>query len=581
MPTPLRIVSALPPPAARQPGGLRLAVGHASQQGPRPRNEDFAGAVTPEGEDLESKGVLLVVADGVGGHARGREAAEYTVRSLLADYYATPDTWSVAKSLDTVLVAVNRWLVSQARQLRESAGMATTLTAVVLRGARHHVAHVGDSRAYLWREGVLTRLTEDHTWDHPEFTNVLRRAVGLDTHLQPDHADGELRAGDRFVLVTDGVWGVLNDAAIAERIAADEDPDRVASALVMAALARGGMDNATALVACVEAVPAGQLRDSLESMRRLPVPPRLLPGHEIDGLRVQALLHESRVTLLYRVVPIDGPDTGSLVLKTLRPEAADDEAVDALVHEEWLARRATAPCFPQVIGHPAREHLYYLMTWHEGGTLAAKLARGHRFAPHEVVDIGIRLLRGLGWLHRLGVVHRDIKPDNLHEDTHGHLRILDLGVAASDGSTFREINNPGTPSYMAPELFEGKPADVASDLYACGVTLYELLTRKYPYGEIEPFQTPVFRVPAPPTRHRPDTPAWLENVLLKACARDPAARFETTEEFLLALEQGSHRPLTAPRPLPLLQRHPARSVKVIAALSLVANVVLLYLLARR
>ena len=118
---------------------LKVSLAHATQQGPRPRNEDFVGAATPEGEELAAKGVLLAVADGVGGHAHGREAAEQTVRSLLADYYATPQTWGVDKSIDTVLGAVNRWLLGQSAKSRDYAGMATTLTAVVLRGRRHHV----------------------------------------------------------------------------------------------------------------------------------------------------------------------------------------------------------------------------------------------------------------------------------------------------------------------------------------------------------------------------------------------------------------------------------------------------------
>lgn len=140
-------------PPARAASALRVSLGHASAQGPRPRNEDFVGAATPEGEELEAKGMLLAVADGVGGHAHGREAAEQTVRSLLADYFSTPQTWSVDKSVDTVLAAVNRWLLGQSAKAREYAGMATTLTAVVLRGRRYHVAHVGDSRAYRWRAG--------------------------------------------------------------------------------------------------------------------------------------------------------------------------------------------------------------------------------------------------------------------------------------------------------------------------------------------------------------------------------------------------------------------------------------------
>ncbi len=564
-------------PPARAASALRVSLGHASAQGPRPRNEDFVGAATPEGEELEAKGMLLAVADGVGGHAHGREAAEQTVRSLLADYFSTPQTWSVDKSVDTVLAAVNRWLLGQSAKAREYAGMATTLTAVVLRGRRYHVAHVGDSRAYRWRAGELLRLTEDHTWAHPEFDNVLRRAIGLEARLLVDHDDGELAAGDRFVLATDGVWTTLGDAGIAAVLQAQPDAQRAADALAQGALRRGATDNATALVANVDALPADNLRDRLADSHRLPLPPRLKPGQAIDGLRVEEVLHESRVTLLYRVTRLSSGE--ALVLKTLRPEADDDEAVSALVREEWLARRVPGKGFPRVCDH-ARAHLYYLMSWHEGETLKASLARGHRYEAHELVGIGRALLRRVAVLHRLGIVHRDIKPDNVHIDRSGELRLLDLGVAATDAEDLAEINNPGTPSYMAPELFAGAQASESSDLYACGVTLYELLTRKYPYGEVEPFQHPRFAAPVPPTRYRPDTPEWLESVLLKACAREVQDRFETAEEFLLALERGASRPLATRRRVPLLERNPRLALKIVAALSLALNVVLLYLLSR-
>lgn len=560
---------------------LRVSLGYSSLTGPRPRNEDFCGAVTPEGPELEAKGILAVVADGVGGHANGREASEYTVRGLLSDYYATPDTWAVNKSLDTVLGALNRWLVAHAARTRETAGMATTLSAIVLRGRRFYLAHVGDTRIYRLRGERLEQLTTDHVWEHPELKNVLSRAVGLDAHVQVDYADGDLETGDVFALTSDGVWGQLGDRKIRDILKAEADPQDAAARLAMGAEDGGSQDNCTAVVVRIDALPPDRLRDNIARLHRLPLPPRLKPGQTIDGLTVDALLHESVATLLYRVRDARGQ---LRVLKTLRPEHSDAEAAAALAHEEWLARRVNDAWFPQVIPHPERSHLYYLMSWHEGATLKARLEGGHRFGAGEVAELGTRILKGLASLHRLSIVHRDIKPDNLHLDAEGRLRVLDLGVAASDGSAdgqkFEEINNPGTPSYMAPELYDPKTvaANEQTDLYAVGVTLYELLTRKYPYGEIEPFQHPKFGDPVPPTRYRPDIPAWLEAVLLKAVAREPKARFETAEEFLLALERGANRPLAVPRKSPLLERDPQLGLKLLAAGSLVLNVLLLYLM---
>jgi len=172
-----------------------------------------------------------------------------------------------------------------------------------------------------------------------------------------------------------------------------------------------------------------------------------------------------------------------------------------------------------------------------------------------------------------------VKPANLHLGEDGKLRILDLGVAHCPACPRgRAEENPGTPSYMAPELFSGAAPGMHSDLYAAGVTLYHLLTRKYPYGEIEAFQHPRFADPVPPSRYRPDIPGWLENALLKACARLPEERFETAEEFLVALEKGEASRLTRPRPTPLAARDPLRFWQTVALIAVVFNLLFLYLL---
>lgn len=560
---------------------LRLAIGHASLTGPRERNEDYCGYATPEGLELENKGVIAAVADGIGGHKGGREAAEYTVRGLLADYFATPDTWGVPRAIETVTTALNRWVIAEAGRNAELTGMATTLSALVLRGRRYYTAHIGDSRIYRLQEGRLLCLTVDHTWEHPELNNVLSRAIGLDPRVLMDFADGDLAVDDRFLLVSDGVWGVLPDALMADVLLDHPEPQAAAAALTSLALAHGGHDNATAVVVDVLGLPPAGLRDSLESAASLPLPHRLKPGHELDGLIVEELLHDARETLLYRV---RNPRNGQqLVLKTLQPGMEGDSgATAALLMEEWRARRVVSPFFPQVVPAEQRSCLYYLMTWHAGATLQARLDSGQHFPAGEVVRLGVALLRAIAALHRLDIVHRDIKTDNIHLGQDGVLRVLDLGVAISLGERKADepIGQAGTPSYMAPELFEKPDPQPGHDLYAAGVVLYHLLTRKYPYGEIEPFQTPKFTEPVRPTRWRPEIPGWLENILLKAVSKEAKERFETAEEFILALERGATRPLAAPSRQALAQRNPLKLWKIVAALSIVLNFVLLLILLR-
>ena len=562
---------------------LIVAAGHATLTGKRERNEDFVGMVTPTEPELSSKGMLAAIADGVSGNEGGREASEYTVRGLLADYYATSDTWPVTQSLERVLQATNSWVQRQGTVRPELAGMATTLTALVLRSRFYYFAHAGDSRLYLLRDNVLTRLTTDHVWDRPEMRHVLTRAIGLDSHVALDHGMGELLEGDVFLLATDGTWAALSEFDIHYHLSplarGTTDADATAQVLVDAALAAGSQDNASVLVLRVAGLPDAELRDALSVSAHLPLPPKRKPGQEIDGYLVDEVIHSSATTLLYRVT--DPKTQRKLVLKTLQPErGGDSEERSAFAHEEWLARRVVARFFPQVITPEQRNYLYYLTTWHPGHTVQQHLDTDGHFTVPEAVAHGTLLVRAVGALHRRSIIHRDIKPGNVHIGDDGELRLLDLGVARSglEAETTLHAPQAGTPSFLAPEQFDDAPPSVRTDLYSTGVTLYHALTRRYPYGEIEPFQRPRFGAPAPPTRYRPDIPIWLENVLLKAVARLPADRFETAEELLLALERGASRSLAAPVHTPLAQRDPLFIWRTVAVISLVLNLLLLYVL---
>lgn len=559
---------------------LQFTIGQASLTGPRPRNEDYVGIVTPVQEQLSVKGAMVAVADGVSGNAGGGEASEMTIRSVTSDYYATPDTWEPLASLDKVLSAANRWLIAQANANRDMAGMATTLSLLVLRGQRYYLAHVGDTRIYLLRDGVLKQLTTDHVWDRPDMRHVLKRAVGLDQHLAVDYGEGQLQIGDVFVLMSDGVWDALGDKNIQQTLGLYDSPQRMCEHLASTAIEKGSTDNSTAVAIKITRVGEDTLTELLAGGKHLSLPKKLEVGETIDDFEVMALLHESRASLLYKVRNIKTKQL--FVLKTLQPLLTDDvESCHGLLNEEWLAKRVVSQYLPQVlpVSIENRSKLYFVMSWHEGATLQQHLDSGHHFTVAGTAKIGLDLMRGVGALHRLNIVHRDIKPANIHLASDQRLRILDLGIAVTSAAPNNDVlQNPGTPSFMAPELFDGKPATLQSDIYAAGVTLYHLLTRKYPYGEIEPFQRPKFAQPVPPTRYRPDIPFWLENIVLKAIAHDEKLRFETAEEMLLALEHGELKPILAPARTPLIAR--ARLVKWqwIAIFSFIVNFLLIYLL---
>jgi len=551
---------------------LQLSFAEASAIGPREENQDALRLVTPAPALAASKGYLFAIADGVSQCADGGLAARSTLQALALDYYATPETWGVAQALDRLLLAQNRWLQANGG----GQPLLTTVSALVMRGRRFTLAHVGDCRVYRWHADTLQRVSEDHVWDQPGMQHVLKRALGLDQHLVLDFLDGELRLDESFVLLSDGIWAVLGDTAIAAILRDQPDLHSAAQTLVSAAHLAGSQDNASALLVRVDALGETSIGDALIHLQQWPLPPALKPGQMFEGWQVEGMLGQSQQSLLYRV---RDSQQHPWLLKTLPGALRDDHlAGQALLSEEWFLKRVAGRHFPEVHAASQRQHLYYVMREYSGSTLAQLHERVAALPLAQWQDLAERLLKAVGMLHRRQILHRDIKPENLLLGDDGELRLLDFGLAYCPGlSEDQPTTLPGTPSYIAPEAFAGEAPTPQQDLYAVGVTLYFLLTGHYPYGEIEAFQRPRFGVPVSPSRYRPDLPDWIAQSLERAVAADPGQRFETAEEWLLLLEQGERRSLSV-RPRPLLEREPLKVWRTLALVMLVVNLVLLVLL---
>ena len=551
---------------------LQLSVAQASAIGPRAENQDALRLVTPAPELAASKGYLCAIADGVSQCADGGLAARSTLQALALDYYATPQTWGVAQALDRLLLAQNRWLQANGG----GQPLLTTLSALVFRGQRFTLAHVGDCRVYRWFAGELQRITEEHVWEQPGMQHVLKRALGLDQHLVVDFLDGELRQGECFLLLSDGVWATLADHSIRAILREQADLDLAVNTLVHAAHLAGSQDNASALLVRIDQLGAATLGDALVQLQQWPLPPPLKAGQAFEGWQVECVLAHSRQSLLYRV---RDTQQQAWLLKTLAPGRDDDnDAAQALLAEEWFLRRVAGRAFPEVHPGGGRQHLYYVMREYSGQTLAELFQQQGPLPLAQWQSIAERLLRAVGMLHRRQILHRDIKPENLLLGEDGELRVLDFGLAYCPGlSEDRAHLLPGTPSFIAPEAFSGERPTPQQDLYSVGVSLYYLLTGHYPYGEIEAFQRPRFNTPVSASRYRPDLPDWLQQSLERSVAAQAAQRYETAEEWLLVLEQADRRELSL-RPRPLLEREPLKVWQTLALVSLLINLLLLYLL---
>lgn len=228
----------------------------------RENNEDKAEYYeTDDPTTLSARGHLYVVADGMGGHAAGQIAAELAIKRLLAEYYDGPAE-NAAQALLDGFMAANEHVRSVARAVHARAGMGTTLTALALVEDQAFVCHVGDSRAYLVRDGDISQVSEEHSWvaeqvrsgalspeeaESSPYRNVITQCIGPLPELSPDIQAVQSQARDRWILCTDGLTGHVSNAEILD-VTTDVAPSEACRRLVELACARGGRDNVTVLI---------------------------------------------------------------------------------------------------------------------------------------------------------------------------------------------------------------------------------------------------------------------------------------------------------------------------------------------
>jgi serine/threonine protein phosphatase PrpC len=546
---------------------LSVQVGVTTDPGIRLRNEDFAACLPP---GSGRPGLVAAVADGVGGAKGGRVAAETTVRLFLDALDELNRLRGVKANAATALDSINRWLHVQGQADAALLGMACTFTALILRGRQVHVVHVGDSRLYRLRDGHLARLTTDHVPPRSAMRNMLTRAVGAEPDIRIDYASEAARTHDRYLLCSDGIHGGLSDRAIRDELDRRDAPAEAARKLVEAALQARIGDNATALVIDIVALPDADRLDLVSAVEALPIMPAPRSGAAIDGFVLGRMLSDSRYSRVFRATR--ETDQRAVIMKFPKPATGAEPVLrSAFLREAWIAARLRSPWIAEVIETPleSRSALYTVMPFYEGETLEHRLLRRPRISRIEGLAIAAKLAKGVAALHRAGVIHRDIKPDNVILQPDGGLKLIDLGVARLPNiEDFPASTVPGTPSYMAPELIEGQAGNEKSDLFALGVTLFRMFTGTYPYGEVEAFSRPRFsRPPASVSVMRPDLPSWLDQVLLRLVAVRPEDRFDDALECMFALEHGElHASPGPPRRRSLMERDPLRFWQTVSAL---------------
>ena len=555
---------------AERVSGIKVSVGFASETGPRKRNEDFAGAVFGPELPVPRRDVVAAISDGIGGAKGGREAAEIAVRGFLDGFCDLPETMEVRRAAAIVLNALNGWIHSQSQRDPDLAGMGCTFTALVLRGRIAHVLHVGDTRAYRLSRDRLTCLTTDHVRQvGVGRSNTLTRALGVETEVRLDYTSQPVAQHDRFLLCSDGVHGYLTSETIAEIMRERVSSEDSARALVAAALDAGSTDNSTALVLDVVGLETAESAEIGASIAQLPAVPVPLGGETVDGFVLKVLLSDGRYTRLFGAE--DEVEGGEVALKFPKPPVASVAAYRAaFIREAWVGARVTSPWLGHVIELPPGRQscLYTVMPLYQGELLETRLGRRPALGLEEGRNIAIKLARAAATLHRAGIVHRDIKPDNVILERGESLKLIDFGVVRISGMEDSPAEDiPGTPAYMAPEMFDGEGGNEATDVYALGVTMFRAFSGEFPYGNPDATSPPRRERPTALSALRPDLPAWLEAALGRAIAKDPAVRFRDMAEFAVEMEAGPARaPLAVQRPRTLYERNPVLFWQGVAAL---------------
>lgn len=563
---------------------LSVSIGQSSDKGIKDANEDSYGVLCPEDQQLEIKGITAIIADGMGSCEKPKEASEYCVKGFINDYYSTADSWTVKTSGAKVLTALNSWLYGKSHDEHAKA-MVSTFSALVLKSTTAHIFHIGDSRIYRFRDGYLEQLTNDHrVWISHE-KNYLNRAIGIDLHLDIDYRTTEAEVADIYVMTTDGVHDYLNDKQIKQRLKSDCALEVIADNIVSSALDHNSHDNVTCQLIRIDSLPSQEANEVYRELTKLPFPPELEPGMLLDGYRVIREISSSSTSQLYLVK--DEASGQPMVMKTPSVNFDDDPSYIERFHmEEWAGKRIkhrnVLETYEQ---NRPRKFMYFLMEYIEGITLGQWIQQHPKPDIAAVISIVEQIIQGLRAIHRMEMLHRDLKPDNIIITPDGTVKIIDFGSIKIAG--IQEISTPverlellGTKNYTAPEYLLGMAGSNKSDLFSLGVICYEMLTGHLPYGEQLNKNANWRNISkikyTPSIKFNPMIPLWLDGAIEKSVRCDQRMRYDTFSEFSYDLIHPND--LFMKKNVPLIEQNPVLVWQTISAILFIGNVVLLYTL---
>ncbi len=266
-------------------------------------------------------------------------------------------------------------------------------------------------------------------------------------------------------------------------------------------------------------------------------------GELIDHYRVLELLGRGNMGVVYKALDVNLDR--QVAIKVMSAEARDDpDFVERFRQEARMQGALNHPNVAMLFDYFVHDGApVVVMEFIDGESMEQMIRRRGAIPVRECIPLFKQALGGVAAAHRAGIVHRDLKPSNLMVTRDGTVKVMDFGIAkrqGAPGATRVSSTSIGSPLYMAPEQILGRPVDCRTDVYALGLTLYELLTGCRPFNprgkaEYMVLNAHVNDTPEPPTVYRYGIPQPIVDAVMRALAKDPATRFQSADEFMQAL----------------------------------------------
>ena len=530
-----------------------------------PKEKNTSGDDACDFTVLDNSVLVAVLCDGVGSARKGGAAARQSVKFFIDHFKTRPKNWDITQSLTLFTQHINRLLFKESMTQYEQIELLTTLCVAVIEGDTLYTMNLGDSRIYLLdKDKNLRQLSEDHTMDEDNLSHVLTQACGLTDHVEPVITSISIEKGDTLVLCSDGLTALMSDEEIKTSLLKGFGPK-----LIIQGAAKGHKDNERDDIS-MQIFRIEEL-DERYAIKNLPllIPQTLQAGDVFDGYELKSSMMEHG-----RIWKVEKEGKTFVMKFPLASAVEDPIALEEFVKEAWYAKQVTHKAFGHAWVPEDRSARYYLMDLVEGINLAEYL-KNRPLTVDSALALAKFLHKAEAHLLHLGLVHGDIKPENIivynkEGEVGVDFKMVDFGSVVE---VFEVNSRAGTPSYLAPERFAGGAINESTEIFSIGVTLYWALTGKYPYGEIEPFQTPTFKQAKSADSFNKNIPEWLNSIIMRAIAIDPQERYAHYSEFFYELKAPEKVKPYYPKDLTFIEREPLLFYKIGFFILLVTNAI--------